>query len=455
MLERLFGTDGVRGTANAYPITPDIVMKIGQALGHILRNTPSQHKSDNKRVVIGKDTRLSGYMVEMALASGLNSMGVHVQLVGPLPTPGIGFLTQNMRADAGIVISASHNPYHDNGIKIFGPDGFKISEEMEKKIENLVLTENLNALLPKSAGIGRSKRIDDSAGRYIVYVKNTFPLDLTLDGLRIVLDCANGASYKVGPAILEELGAEVIVLGNKPDGTNINDKCGALHPGSLSQNVVQYRADVGISLDGDADRVILSDEKGNIVNGDHVLAICALDMKERGTLKHNTVVATEMSNFGLEKLFKANGINLIKTNVGDKYVVQEMRKGDYSVGGEQSGHIIFLDHSTTGDGLIAALKVLSVMKRKSQKLSDLNNIMIDMPQILKNIRVAQRKPLDEISGYQELCDKITSELKGQGRIFVRFSGTEPLLRILVEGPDPKMIHKFADEMAAFLTKALG
>lgn len=455
MTGKLFGTDGVRGTANAYPITPDIVMRVGQALGYILRKTPSQHKSDNKRVVIGKDTRLSGYMVEMALASGLNSMGVHVQLVGPLPTPGIGFLTQNMRADAGIVISASHNPFHDNGIKIFGPDGFKISEEMEKEIEQLVHNENLNALLPKSPGIGRSKRIDDSAGRYIVYVKNTFPLDLTLDGLRIVLDCANGASYKVGPAILEELGAEVILLGNKPDGTNINDKCGALHPNSLSQNVVQYRADCGISLDGDADRVIMSDEKGNIVNGDHILAICALDMKERGVLKNNTVVATEMSNFGLEKLFKANGINLIKTNVGDKYVVQEMRTGGHSIGGEQSGHIIFMDHSTTGDGLIAALKVLAVMKRQNKKLSELNEILIDMPQVLKNVRVAHRKPLSEISGYQEMHDKITKELKGQGRIFVRFSGTEPLIRILVEGPDARMIHKFADDMAEFLKKSLG
>ncbi len=454
MLESLFGTDGVRGTANTYPITPDIVMKVGQALGYILRKTEGAHKSDNKRVVIGKDTRLSGYMVEMALASGLNSMGVHVQLVGPLPTPGIGFLTQNMRADAGIVISASHNPYHDNGIKIFGPDGFKISEKMEKEIESLVLNENLNALLPKSAGIGRSKRIEDSAGRYIVFVKNTFPLDLTLDGLRIVLDCANGAAYKVGPAILEELGAEVIVLGNKPDGTNINDKCGALHPNSLSQNVVQYRADCGISLDGDADRVILADEKGTIVNGDHILAICALDMKERGQLKNDTVVATEMSNFGLEKMLKNNNIHLLKTNVGDKYVVQEMRKGGFSIGGEQSGHIIFLDHSTTGDGLIAALKVLAVMKRSNRKLSDLSNVMTDMPQILKNLRVAKRKPLEEISGYQDLHDKISKELKSQGRIFVRFSGTEPLVRILVEGPDQKMIRKYADDMAILLEKSL-
>lgn len=454
MLEKLFGTDGIRGTANTTPMTPDLVMKVGQALGYILRRTKGQHKSDKKRVVIGKDTRLSGYMVEMALASGLNSMGVHVQLVGPLPTPGIGFLTQNMRADAGIVISASHNAFIDNGIKIFDHDGFKISEKMEKEIEDLVLREDLNAFLASATGIGRSKRIDDSAGRYIVYVKNTFPLDLTLDGMRIVLDCANGASYKVGPAILEELGAEVIVLGNTPDGTNINDKVGALFPHHLSQNVLKFRADCGISLDGDADRVIMSDEKGNIVNGDHILAICALEMKARGKLKNNTIVATEMSNFGLEKILKANDIQLIKTNVGDKYIVQEMRKNGHSLGGEQSGHIIFLNNSTTGDGLIAALKVLSVMRSKNQPLSVLSDVMIDMPQVLRNIRVQQRKDLNSLSGYTELVDKITKELKGQGRIFVRFSGTEPLVRVLVEGPDPHRIHQYADDMATFLQKML-
>ncbi len=454
MAEKLFGTDGIRGTANKSPITPDIILKVGQALGFLLRQQKSNHASNKKRVVIGKDTRLSGYMVEMALASGLNSMGVHVQLVGPLPTPGIGFLTQNMRADAGIVISASHNPYNDNGIKIFGPDGYKISEDMEKQIQSMVYNDDLNSLLPSSQGIGRSKRIEDAQGRYIVYVKNTFPLDYTLDGLRIVLDCANGASYKVGPAILEELGAEVIVVGNNPDGTNINDKVGALYPNHLSQNVVKFRADIGISLDGDADRVILVDEKGQVVNGDHVLAICGLDMKKRGLLKNDTVVATEMANFGLEKLFKANGIQLIKTNVGDKYVVQEMRRGGYSLGGENSGHLIFLDHSTTGDGLIAALKILAVMRREQKKLSELRDVLIEMPQILKNVRVARRTELDQISGYNELHAKISKELNGHGRIFVRFSGTEPLVRVLVEGPDVQRIHQFADEMASFLQKNL-
>lgn len=453
-MEKLFGTDGIRGTANKSPITPDIILKVGQALGFLLRQQKSNHASNKKRVVIGKDTRLSGYMVEMALASGLNSMGVHVQLVGPLPTPGIGFLTQNMRADAGIVISASHNPYNDNGIKIFGPDGYKISEDMEKQIQNMVYNDDLNALLPASPLVGRSKRIEDAQGRYIVYVKNTFPLDYTLDGLRIVLDCANGASYKVGPAILEELGAEVIIVGNNPDGTNINDKVGALYPTHLSQNVVKFRADIGISLDGDADRVILADEKGQIVNGDHVLAICGLDMKKRGLLKNDTVVATEMANFGLEKLFKANGIQLIKTNVGDKYVVQEMRRGGFSLGGENSGHLIFLDHSTTGDGLIAALKILAVMRRENKKLSELRDVLIEMPQILKNIRVARRTQLDQIPGYNELHAKITKELNGHGRIFVRFSGTEPLVRVLVEGPDVARIHQFADEMASFLQKNL-
>ncbi len=453
-MEKLFGTDGVRGTANKYPITPDIIIKVGQALGFLLRKQKSTHSSDKKRVVIGKDTRLSGYMVEMALASGLNSMGVHVQLVGPLPTPGIGFLTQNMRADAGIVISASHNPYFDNGIKIFGPDGYKISEQMEKEIQDMVFNDDLNKLLPQSSGIGRSKRIEDAQGRYIVYVKNTFPMDLTLDGMRIVLDCANGASYKVGPAILEELGAEVIVLGNTPDGTNINDKVGALFPNNLAQSVVKFRADMGISLDGDADRVILADEKGQIVNGDHILAICGLDMKKQGLLKNNTVVTTEMANFGLEKLFKAQGIELIKTSVGDKYVVAEMRKGGHSLGGENSGHLIFLDHSTTGDGLIAALKVIAVMKREQKQLSELRNVLIEMPQILKNIRVTQRKKLEEITGYNDLHAKISKELSGHGRIFVRFSGTEPLVRVLVEGPDAQRIVQYADEMAAFLQKNL-
>ena len=457
MKNHLFGTDGIRATANNYPMTPDVVLKVGQALGFLLRRTGREKNNkanDKKKVVIGKDTRLSGYMVEMALASGLNSMGVNVQLVGPLPTPGIGFLTQNMRADAGIVISASHNPFHDNGIKIFGADGFKISHDLELEIERLVAREDINTLLPASSGIGRSKRIDDAAGRYIVFVKNTFPLDLTLDGFRIVLDCANGASYKVGPAIFEELGAEVVVMGNTPDGININDECGALFPERMAQAVQKYRADVGISLDGDADRVIMVDHKGHLINGDRILAVCALEMKRQGTLKNNTIVTTQMSNFGLERLMNQQGIQVIKTNVGDKYVVDEMRKNGFVLGGESSGHIIFIEHSTTGDGLIAALKVLSVMKRQMKTLHELNKVMEEVPQALRNVKVRIRKPLDEVPGYNDLYKKMEKELSGQGRLFVRYSGTEPLVRILVEGPETKRITEMADEIAHLLQKEL-
>lgn len=451
---KLFGTDGIRGTANQYPMTPDMVVKVGQAIGYILQKQALPWNSPVRKVVIGKDTRLSGYMIEQALSSGLNSMGVHVQLVGPLPTPGIGFLTRNMRASAGIVISASHNAYQDNGIKIFGHDGFKISEEMELEIERLVLEVNLTSLLPSSQTVGRTKRIDDSQGRYIVYVKNTFPIEETLDGLRIVLDTANGAAYKVAPAVFEELGAEVIHLGNTPNGTNINDKVGALYPAKLSEAVVQYRADLGISLDGDADRVIMVDEKGQIVNGDHILGICALHMKKNNNLKNNTLVTTMMSNFGLEKKMKESGINVVKVGVGDKYVVEEMRKNNYNLGGEQSGHIIFLDHTTTGDACVAALNVLAVMIKTGVKMSELNKIIEDVPQVLINCRVKVRKDLEAIPGYPQLIQSITQKLNGEGRVFVRFSGTEPLVRVLVEGPDKLKISQYAGEIAQFLEKNL-
>lgn len=447
---KLFGTDGIRGTANQYPMTPDMVVKIGQAIGYLLQK---QH-GGVKKVVIGKDTRLSGYMIEQALASGLNSMGIFVQLVGPLPTPGIGYLTRTMRASAGIVISASHNPFHDNGIKVFGPDGFKIPEDMEKEIERLVLEEDLTQYLPPSREIGRTRRIEDAQGRYIVYVKGTFPLEYTLDGMRIVLDTANGASYKVAPSVFQELGAEVIHLGDDPNGTNINDKVGALYPAKLAEAVLQYRADVGISLDGDADRVIMVDENGEIVNGDRILAICALHMKQRGLLKKNTLVATQMSNFGLEKRMTEAGINVIKTGVGDKYVVEEMRKNGYNLGGEQSGHIIFLDHTTTGDGCIAALSVLAVMKQTEKKMSELNHVFEDVPQVLINCRVRHRKELHEIAGYDALIKSIETKLNGDGRLFVRFSGTEPVIRVLVEGPDKVAINQYADQIASFLEKEL-
>lgn len=450
--KRLFGTDGIRGTANQFPMTPDLVLKVGQAMGYILKNQPSRNK--RPKVVIGKDTRLSGYMVEQALTSGLNSMGVHVELLGPLPTPGIGFLTRNMRADAGVVISASHNAYMDNGIKIFGPDGYKIPDSMEREIEALVIETDINPLLAVSTEIGRSKRIDDSDGRYVVYAKNAFPLEYTLDGMRIVLDCANGASYKVAPAIFGELGAETIVLGNTPNGFNINDKAGALYPAKTAEAVLQYRADVGISLDGDADRVVMVDEKGHIVNGDHILAICAMHLKSRGALPNETVVATQMSNFGLDKLMSEHGIKVVRTDVGDKYVVEEMRKNGHVLGGEQSGHIIFLEHSTTGDGCIAALNVLAVMKRTGLTLSQLNEKMVDFPQVLINTRVRRREDLDKVNGYAELIASIESQLSGDGRVFVRFSGTEPVVRVLVEGPDRKAIARHAEEIASLLEREL-
>lgn len=451
---KLFGTDGIRGTANKFPITPELVIKVGQALGYVLKQQPGR-KGNKRTVLIGKDTRLSGYMIEQAMASGLNSMGVRVLLTGPLPTPGIGFVAQNMRADAGVVISASHNAYQDNGIKIFGADGFKIPSSMEQEIERLVFEVDLSAHLETSDEIGRTRRIDDADGRYIVYAKNTFPLNLSLDGLRIVLDCANGAAYKVAPAIFEELGAEVIVLSNEPNGRNINDKVGALYPEKTCAEVLKYRADVGISLDGDADRVILIDERGRIVNGDHILAISGIHKQKEGRLNKNTVVATEMSNIGLDNKLAEYGIKVVRTDVGDKYVVEEMRRCGYNLGGEQSGHIICLDHSTTGDGCLAALDVLAVMRSTNKRLSELNDIFVDEPQVLINTRVKNRQELTTIDGYNELHKQITQKLKGKGRLFVRFSGTEPVVRVLVEGPDKREITELAEEMAHFLQTKLG
>lgn len=448
--QKLFGTDGIRGTANQFPMTPDMVIKIGQAIGVILQQQELPYKQPIPKVVIGKDTRLSGYMIEQALSSGLNSMGVQVQLVGPLPTPGIGYLTRNMRAAAGIVISASHNAYQDNGIKIFGHDGFKIADEIEKEIERLVFDVDLSKMLPPSSQVGRTKRIDDAQGRYIVYAKSTFPLDYTLDGLRIVLDTANGAAYRVAPQIFSELGAEIIQLGNQPNGTNINDKVGALYPAKLSEAVTEFRADLGISLDGDADRVIMVDEKGQVMNGDHILGVCALHLKKMGQLKKNTLVVTQMSNFALEKKMLEAGIQVVKVGVGDKFVVEEMRKNGFNLGGEQSGHIIFADHTTTGDGCIAALNVLAVLKQTGVKLSELNRIIEDVPQVLINCRVKKKAELSQIPGYNKLIQEVESLLGNSGRVFVRFSGTEPLIRILVEGPDKREIASHAEKIAGFL-----
>ncbi len=453
MAKKLFGTDGIRGTANKFPMTPEVVLKVGQALGMLLRQSP-RRAGHKPMVLIGKDTRLSGYMVEQALASGLNSMGIGVQLTGPLPTPGIGFLARNMRVDAGVIISASHNPYDDNGIKIFGADGFKIADSMEREIERIVDEVDIARHLAKGEDIGRTRRIDDAAGRYIVYAKNSFPLNLSLEGMRIVLDCANGAAYKTAPAIFSELGADLVVIGDEPNGYNVNDKCGALYPNHLSEAVLKYRADVGISLDGDADRVIMADRNGKVVNGDHILAVCAIHLSKKKALPQNTIVATQMSNVGLDLAMKKHGIYVVRTDVGDKNVVEAMRQQGYTLGGEQSGHIIHLDHSTTGDGCVAALNVLAVMRDENKSLHELSDTMEDVPQVLINTRVNNRRELSTIPGYIKLIEAAESKLNGKGRLFVRFSGTEPLIRVLVEGPDKIQIGQLAEEITKFLQAEL-
>ncbi|MCF6179698.1 MAG: phosphoglucosamine mutase, partial [Geopsychrobacter sp.] len=391
MKKRLFGTDGVRGVANVYPMTTEVAMQLGRAAAHIFKNGDRRH-----RLVIGKDTRLSGYMIETALVSGICSMGVDVLLVGPLPTPGISFITSSMRADAGVVISASHNPYQDNGIKFFSRDGFKLPDDLELRMEELISSGELDSLRPIADEVGKAFRVDDAVGRYIVFLKNTFPHDLDLLGLKIVLDCAHGAAYKVAPAVFEELGAEVISLGIEPDGKNINAGCGSLHPEVMAESVRLHGADLGIALDGDADRVIFVDEHGEEVDGDHIMAICGTRMLAAGTLNKQTLVATVMSNMGLEIALKKAGGAMLRTAVGDRYVVEEMRRGGYNLGGEQSGHMIFLDHNTTGDGVLSALQVLEIVQRSGKRLSELAQVMESLPQVLLNVRVKQRTDLVEI-----------------------------------------------------------
>jgi len=448
----LFGTDGIRGVANEYPMTAEVAVRLGQAIAWHFRNkTPgSTHRA---RILIGKDTRISGYMFESGLAAGITSMGADVQLVGPLPTPGISFLTTGMRADAGIVISASHNSYQDNGIKIFGRDGYKLPDAEESAIEELVTSATSPVCDAKS--IGKATRIDDATGRYIVFLKNTFPKDLTLEGLRVVLDCANGAAYKVGPAVLRELGAEVFTLGVEPDGYNINHKCGSLYPDTLAARVRETRADIGISLDGDADRVILTDERGNIVDGDRIIALCAINLQEQGLLASNTVVTTVMSNIGLEIALRKHGISLVRSAVGDRYVVEAMRAGGFNLGGEQSGHIIFNDHTTTGDGMLAALQVLAIMQRRRQPLSEVSKVMTNSPQVLLNIPVREKPPLDTLNGFLEMVSEVEAELGDTGRVLVRYSGTEPKVRVMVEGPKEKIVAHHATRLAEALKSRIG
>ena len=471
MARKLFGTDGIRGLANQFPMTGEVAMAVGRAVAHVLRTNPySIDKSSNvvglrsreskktarrTKIVIGKDTRLSGYMIEQALASGVCSMGADVILIGPLPTPGVAFVTQSMRADAGIMISASHNSYEDNGIKIFSADGYKLPDEVEAEIERLVFSEELEKMRPVAELVGRASRIDDVHGRYLVFLKSLFPKDLDLVGVRIVLDSANGAAYRVAPLVFEELGAEVIRKGVSPDGLNINDKCGALFPEAVSSFVGKYRADIGISLDGDGDRCILADEKGEVVDGDQIIGLCAIQMSQDKLLNKNTIVTTPMSNFGLEKTLNECGITMLRAKVGDRYVVDTMRKNGLNLGGEQSGHVVFLDHSTTGDGIVAALKVLEAMKRTGKPLSELKKQIKLFPQVREDIRISRKEPFEDHPEIAHAIAAAQATLDKRGRVYVRYSGTEALARVMVEGPDAQEIQEIATSIATPIRNKLG
>ncbi len=470
MKQKLFGTDGIRGLANQFPMTGEVAMAVGRAVAHVLFSNPktvvrssipvglkpleSSKPLRRAKIVIGKDTRLSGYMLEQALASGICSMGADVIFIGPLPTPGVAFVTQSMRADAGIMISASHNPFEDNGIKIFTADGYKLPDELEAEIERLIFAKDPDSFRPTGNLVGKAYRIDDAHGRYLVFLKSLFPKDLDLLGMRIVLDCANGAPYRVGPLVFEELGAEVIKQGVSPDGLNINEQCGALHPDAIAGATVRFRADVGIALDGDGDRCILCDENGEIVDGDQIIGLCALQMARENSLKGNTVVTTPMSNLGLELTLRQHGISMVRAQVGDRYVVDTMRKNGFNLGGEQSGHVVFLDQSTTGDGIVAALKVLEAMRRTGKPLSELKKGIQLFPQAREDVRVSRREPFESIAAVAHEISSGQAELGQTGRIFVRYSGTEPLARVLVEGENLAQIQVIARKIAASIQASL-
>ncbi len=448
----LFGTDGIRGVANVDPMTPELALALGRAVTFVA----GRGKRHAPRVLIGKDTRLSGYMLETAIASGVTSMGGRVLLCGPIPTPAVAHLTVSMRVDAGVVISASHNPYDDNGIKIFGDDGFKLPDAVEEEIEALVRDPALLGDRRTGPDIGRAAKLEDSRGRYVAFVKNTFPRDLTLDGLRVVVDAAHGAAYVVAPLVFTELGARVHALGVRPNGTNINREAGALHPEHAQAEVVRRGAQIGVALDGDADRVTVIDEKGRIVDGDAVLAMCAARMKRDGELRRATVVATVMSNLGLERALGAQGIALVRTPVGDRYVVEEMRRGGYNLGGEQSGHLVFLDHTSTGDGLIAALQVLALVVRAGRPLSELaEQAMERVPQVFESVTLPARRPLEEMAALHAVVAGAKAALGREGRVLVRWSGTEPKLRVMVEGPDEGRIATIARDLVAAARRDVG
>jgi phosphoglucosamine mutase len=442
-VRKLFGTDGIRGVANEHPMTPELALQLGRAVCFVA----GRGKSHVPRVVLGKDTRLSGYMLEQAIAGGVCAMGGRVMLCGPMPTPAIAHLTVSMRADAGIVISASHNPYQDNGIKVFGADGFKLPDEAESEIEALMGNEALLGKRLTGPGIGRAEKLEDARGRYVVFLKQTFPADLSMDGVRVVVDGAHGAAYRVAPLVLQELGAQVTAIGVKPNGVNINKEAGALYPDHVRAEVVKRGAAIGIALDGDADRVILVDEKGQIVDGDQVMAMCATRLLDAGRLKKRTVVSTVMSNLGLERALARQNAKLVRTQVGDRYVVEAMRAGGYNLGGEQSGHLVFLDHSSTGDGMLAALQVMALMLQTGLPLSELvERSMQRVPQVLESVTLPARRPIEDMRRLSELTARIVAALGEEGRVLVRWSGTEPKLRIMLEGPREDRIRTWAKEL---------
>jgi phosphoglucosamine mutase len=447
---RLFGTDGVRGTANLEPMTAETALKLGRAIAHLA----SLHGGRRQRVLVGKDTRLSCYMLENALSAGICSMGVDVLLVGPMPTPGIAFLTCNMRCDAGAVISASHNPFQDNGIKFFSRDGFKLSDELEDEIERMIFSNNIDEIRPTAEKIGKAVRIDDALGRYVVFVKNSFPREMTLDGMKVVLDCANGAAYKAAPLVFSELGAEVSSLGVQPDGHNINRDCGSLHPEVVCRQVERTGADIGVALDGDADRVIFADEHGNEVDGDQIMGLIAREMVQRNELRKNTLVSTVMSNVGLDAAMKEIGGKLVRTPVGDRYVVERMRLDGLNFGGEQSGHLIFLDQNTSGDGILSALQVMRVMVQTGKPLSELASFVKKFPQVLKNVQVRSKRNFDELPELKKVIEEGQQRLKETGRLVVRYSGTQPLCRVMAEGEDEEEVRQVVEMVANAITRSL-
>ena len=467
----LFGTDGVRGVANQDPMTSEMALKLGRAIAKVLheseRDLPGRMPSpafarrngetDKHRfkILIGKDTRLSGYMLETALASGIVSMGADVLLVGPLPTPGVAFLTRSMRADAGVVISASHNPYQDNGIKFFSWDGFKLPDEVEARMEQMIFSGETEQSRPTAAEIGKAARIQDAVGRYNVFLKTCFPRHLTLEGLKIVVDCGHGAAYKVVPEVLAELGADVLAIGVQPDGENINRRCGALYPETAREMLLHEGADFAVALDGDADRAVFVDDTGEILDGDQVLAIAALDMQEKGILKGDGVVATVMSNLGLDLAMQRAGLHVVRAPVGDRYVVEKMLAGNFNLGGEQSGHILFLDHNSTGDGAITCLQMLALMVEKRKRLSELKTVMRRLPQVLLNVKVKERKDFEQMPRVNHTIGEIERSLAGSGRVLVRYSGTELLARVMLEGEDEKKIRAMAQNIAEEIRAEVG